>query len=492
VSRWASLRPSGRGQWAVAIALGVLVLAGIGLRILVMTAARPAFLGYVDSILYIGAAQRSIFDDPGRPAGYPMFLWLTHVLNGSLSFTILVQHALGIVTALLLFSTVRRVAPAAWGLIPAAVVLLAGPQILLEHAPVSEAVFVPLVAGACYCAVRSLDDRPAAWAAAAALLAAMAVCLRSVGLLVPLILVAWLLVATSGTLKTRLRVGALALGCAVLVIGGYVVAAQRATGYVNPGLSRIGSLALYARTMTFADCNRFTPPAGTAGLCDPRPPSLRPGPFYYSSDADSPPVRAFGPLVLLRPAQDKQIRAFAVRAIVHQPFDYVRDVGTDLTRLWSSQHNPLRSGLTYTAWREELVRTPEPNLTELVRRWYSTGTQAVRAGSLDAMRRYEEQTRLEGPRLFLLILLALAGVPFARGRRLAAGILLIGVSVATIVAPVAFGFFDARYPVPGYGPLAAAGAIGAATLTELVRARLQQRRAPTVPAPRARTRARAR
>jgi hypothetical protein len=475
VSRWASLRPSGRGQWAVAIALAVLVLAGIGLRILVMTATRPAFLGYIDSIQYIGAAQGYIFDDPGRPAGYPMFLWLAHVVNGNLSFAIVLQHALGIVTALLLFLTVRRVAPAAWGLVPAAVVLLAGPQLLLEHAPVAEAVFTPLIAAACYCAVRALDDRPAVWGSVAAVLAAMAVCVRSVGLLVPLIIVIWLVAAISGSLGNRVRYGGLALVCAWLVIAGYVIAARNAAGYVNPGLSRIGGLALYARAMTFADCDRFTPPDGTRKLCDPRAPSQRPGPFFYSNDPRAPPARAYGSLARIRPAQDKEIRAFAVAAILHQPFDYARDVGTDLTRLWSSEHNPLRSGLTYESWREALVRTPEQNLIDFVRRWYPTGVPVVREGSLDAVRRYEEQTRLEGPRLFLLVLLAFAGVPFARGRRLAAGVLVIGVSIATIVAPIALGFFDARYPVPGYGLVAAAGAIGAATLWERVAGRVRRR-----------------
>jgi hypothetical protein len=50
--------------------------------------------------LYVTAAPLGVFHDAQRPAGYPIFLRLVHLFSESLSFTILVQHALGVATGL--------------------------------------------------------------------------------------------------------------------------------------------------------------------------------------------------------------------------------------------------------------------------------------------------------------------------------------------------------------------------------------------------------
>ena len=58
----------------------------------------------------------------------------------------IVQHALGIISGLLLFDVVRRSGvPRAWGLIPAAVVMLGGAELLLEHTILSDPLFIFLV-----------------------------------------------------------------------------------------------------------------------------------------------------------------------------------------------------------------------------------------------------------------------------------------------------------------------------------------------------------
>ena len=46
---------------------------------------------------------------------------------------------------------------------------------------------------------------------------------------------------------------------------------------------------LYARAAPFADCSKFTAPAGTEILCEQRPPSERPGPFGYVWDLEVDP-----------------------------------------------------------------------------------------------------------------------------------------------------------------------------------------------------------
>jgi 4-amino-4-deoxy-L-arabinose transferase-like glycosyltransferase len=459
----------------VAIALALLLLVGLGLRLALMDAQRPGFLGFIDSLLYLRSARGELLADPGRPAGYPVFLRLLHGVDGQLSFALAVQHLLGLATGLLLFLTVRRVAPAGWGLIPAAVVRLGGPQRLLEHAPLSDSLFTFLVVASCWCAARALAERPALWGSLAALLAAAAACVRSVGLLLPLLIVAWLAAATGGRLRERLRVGGLALACAWLLLASYVVWAQQGGGYVGPGLTRQGGINLYAGVMAFADCKRFTPPAGTAGLCDRRPPDRRPGPVYYQTVLRSPAFRTFGSARPFSPDENRKLVAFARTAIVHQPLDYLRDVGSDLGRFWSSDtHARPLGGASYDRWSADL-RAAGP-IPQLIGDWYPTLQPSVDTGTLDTLRDWERRTRLEGPVLALLALLALAGLPLARGPRLALSALLAAVSVLLLVGPVASMFFDARFAVPGYGPLAAAGALGAASLTERARAWQASRR----------------
>jgi hypothetical protein len=69
--------PQLRGGAPEAALLAILV-AGAGLRIWLIHAWRPAFLGYPDAIGYIDAACLSghglLFWNQYRPAGYPLFL----------------------------------------------------------------------------------------------------------------------------------------------------------------------------------------------------------------------------------------------------------------------------------------------------------------------------------------------------------------------------------------------------------------------------------
>jgi hypothetical protein len=472
--RWRSAI-GGRG---VALGLAGLLAAGIALRVALLIAWRPGFLGNLDSTLYLSAANVNLFRDQGRPSGYPLFLHVLHGLVGQLSFTVVVQHALGVATALLLFLTLRRVVPAGWGLVPAGVVLLAGPQLFLEHALLSESLFTCAVVAATYCAVRVLDGRAFPWAHLAGALAATAACVRSLGIALPFLLVGWLLLCAPGGWRPRLAVAGTVALCAWLPLAAYVVLAKREAGYVGPSLTRNGGLLLYAGVARFADCAKFTPPPGTRGLCEARPPSQRPGHFWYFLGRGSPPQRTFRTTFFLRPEQDKRLSAFARAAIVHQPLDYLRDTVSDLARYWSSEVNYLGAydGQTYGAFTESLLGEAQYEAARIASEWYGTGDVATRAGALDALRAYERRTRLEGPAFMALALLACAGLPLARGRRLQVGLLLLGVTLLTVVAPIASSYYEARFAIPGYGPLAASGALGAACIWERLSARRQARR----------------
>src|SRR5215208_3410455 len=102
----------------------VLLLAiGIVLRAWFMLGYRPASLGHADSEGYDRSADVDLFGSSFRSAGCPVFLRLAHLASANLSFTIALQHALGVGTAALLYASVRRVGGPRWAaLLPAAVV----------------------------------------------------------------------------------------------------------------------------------------------------------------------------------------------------------------------------------------------------------------------------------------------------------------------------------------------------------------------------------
>jgi hypothetical protein len=122
--RWRALD---RDAKVALVGITLLVAGAIAVRAWFMVSYRPAFLGFGDSHEYVLAAATSVFRDVQHPAGYPLFLVLVHYFSDRLSFTIFVQHAIGVATGVLLYKSVRRTGAPAWlGLIPAAVVFFGG------------------------------------------------------------------------------------------------------------------------------------------------------------------------------------------------------------------------------------------------------------------------------------------------------------------------------------------------------------------------------
>ena len=460
--------PAERGERFALGALLAVLLAGSALRLWLMVSIRPALFGYADSYAYIAAAKGPLFSDPLRPVGYSAFLRVLHAVNANLSFTILAQHALGLASALLLYLAARRVGVSRWwSLLPAAVVALAGPQVMIEHAPLSEALFVFLQSAALYAAARAVGDRDWAWALAAGALAGAATTVRALGLLLVGALVICLLAAPRSGWRRRLGRAGAALAAALVVVGGYVVAQEQETGY--RGLAPAGGWNLYGRVAPFADCDRFTPPAGTRRLCETKPEDERPGPnAYIFGGAESPAIRAFGTPFEASQADSDRVAEFARAALTHQPLDWLDHVVTeDLPRYYSADRQARDGvGLGYDGLEETLVSGPlaGPN-AGFAATYYTTQGQFLRGGRLDAFRSYEDATRVSGIAFVLLSLLALIGA-FVAPPELRRGALLFGAAaVVATLGPLLTLYFDARYAIAAYGPLAAAAALGGAALT---------------------------
>lgn len=470
-ARW----PDERGSRAALLLLGCLILAGVGLRLWLMSAWRPGFLGYPDSGTYLLlASQNSVLDDTLRPGGYPLFLRGVHTLDSNLSTVIVIQHALGVATAALLYMAVRRVTRSPWpGLLPAAVVLLGGTEIFVEHAILTESLFIFLQATAVYAVARTIDSDHLAWPLLAGLAAAAATTVRVFGLfLVPLLVLAVVVARRRPFPRAALR-GGLALIAAIAVLLPYAFAHESRTGQF--GFTRAGAWHQYARVAPFAKCSAFTPPEHTRALCESTPPSERPGPLFYVFNGATPGPQNFGGPFSTTPETNTKLKAFARQVVLHQPLDYLNAVVTDMTRYVDDDlHNYPGQGLTF----DGLVR--DNLLTGTVRElqpYWDTPTGYFGAMSrMSALESYERNTRIQGALMIVLFILALAAPLSApRGARCGAAF-LTALTLCLLVFPIAFLYWDLRLAVPAFGVLGAAAGVGAWAAVSRIRPRARRLR----------------
>jgi hypothetical protein len=446
--------------------VGVL-LGGAALRGALMEGWQPAFMGWPDAKSYIDVAHGSLFGNVLRPAGYPLLVWLLDLWHPTLAWVVAVNHLFGLATAAVLFAVIWRAgAPPALGLVAAAVVALNGDTAFVEHSPLSEPLFTLLVAVALYGAVRTLRPVGLGWPLAVGALLAYATTVRVVGAVLLPVFGAWLLFASSGPLRRRARTAGLAAVAVVAVLGAYTVAEEASVGAI--GLSRHGAWHLYARVAGFADCSRFTPPPGTRVLCDDAPRAVR-GTVdeYLFQGAHSPAYRAFGDPFSSSPQHVAAIGSFARAAIVHQPLDYLREVGGDTLRYVAPDaFRRYGGGPSYADLvGAPILRNPLYGAQGLwsVRAYYGWGPGGFiwDPPVFRPLLRYESATRVEGPLFVVLALLSLSAPFVLRGRPRAAALLLTLTAWALLVAPVATLEFSARSALPGFGMLAGAASLGA-------------------------------
>lgn len=450
--------------------LAVLIAVGAALRLAFMFAYRPAFVGYFDTAVYIDAAKGALFWDPLRPAGYPIFLRIVHAVDASLPLTVFVQHALGIATALLLYAAVRRIGGPRWlALVPAAAVLIAGDQMFLEHALLSESLYTFLTATGVYAATRCLDDeRRLLWAALAGLSMGMAATARLAGLPLVGVVALWLLIAPETAWRRRAGTALIGAGAAAVVLGGYLVAAHGQTGYWS--FARDGAYQFYGRAATFANCKKFDPPDGTEVLCENTPPSKRPSGQYYVFEG--PATVHFG-----KPQDDAasranvaKVRDFGRAAALGQPFDWLEASARDFVRFVAPGANkgpgPAPAMSDYVNHYLTIPGQMGPNLKRAAAYYSTSGRTSVRGWLYQALRDYAGVARIEGAPLGVLLVLALVA-PFAcRGRRRRGAVLLAAMGLSMLVVPVATVNYDGRLGVPAYGFVAAAAALGAWSLAQ--------------------------
>ncbi|MFL5781658.1 MAG: hypothetical protein ACJ760_10130 [Thermoleophilaceae bacterium] len=460
-----------RRERSALVVLGLLIVAGIGMRVAYEIAYQPALVGYPDTHIYLVGARHDLFWPPMHVVGYSAFLRALHALVPSLAFVALVQHALGIATAVLLWAATRRISGSPWpGLVPAAIVLVGGDQALFEHAILSETLFGFLIAAAVYAGARCLDARRVGWVLAAGALIGLAGTVRLAGVALVPLLGLWLLLVPAPTWRRRVAVASAGLAAAAMILGGYLVAAHNATGVWS--FARNGAYNFYARVAPFADCSRFKAPKGTEGLCETTPLAMRFSPQWYIFDLNSPARRLYGEPQIDNPSRHDvtALSSFARAAALGQPGDWLEATATDFERYvapWKYQ----RLGPTPTArdYHRLLVHPLGiDRVTPDTAGWYddafsnAPGNQArVDDPTWAALGDWQLAMSIEGPIMLVLLLLIPVGLVAGRGRE-RLGVLLAGsLSFAMLAVPVATLNYDGRFGVPAHGPLAVAAAAAA-------------------------------
>jgi len=439
----------------------VLVALGILLRMILMLAYFPAIMLHQDSQRYARIGGSSMYGDFWMPAGYPMFLWLLRRLSNQLWLTIWIQHLLGLVTGTFLYLSIRRLGVArALACIPAAIPLLSGDRLYLEHTIMADHLMIFLMAGGIWAAICGLvPNLRLRWLVLASTLLAMAALTRSVGV----VLLPILVLSTALWVKEPFRARCAALAAALLpgmaVFALYVGGFYFAHGQYL-GLTDMSGWNLYSRVAPFADCGKFTPPEGTAILCDERPPSQRPGPFGYVWDPKNIAANHFE----WGPKTGRKLGEFAKRAIVHQPGEYARSVLTDLARFIDPAIAPPRPyggqprEILSFGWRDTAL---EDRVVQAMSRSYK-GTHVHLHGQY-ILAFYQNLSRPSGLILAMLLILTFTGLVRARAA-IRLGIALFALSAFGLyLIPVMTLSYAFRYGIPPETFIIASGVLGGAS-----------------------------
>lgn len=434
--------------------LGTLVL-GIAARVAVQVAFPPGFV-FSDGPTYLALVDdlRPFAD---RVVGYGVLLRGLDLVAREIWLVTAVQHALGLVTAVLVYALLRRWGVAGWlatlATVPA---LFDAMELVLEHSVLSDALFdLLLVAGVAALAWRRSPT--VGTALLGGVLLGLAVCVRVVGQPLVLAAVFFCLVAATGLRAKVLTSVAVCVAFAVPV-GAYAAWYHQTNGAW--ALSESGGRALYMRTTSFVDCTRFTMPDYERPLCPAEPLGSRLDPTDYGWHTPD------GTHGLQPPAgitTDEAMHDFAVRVIKAQPGDYAAIVGRDLVLNFTAPRVDRYEYDTAFKWRfASYVDYRTTGWTSPAYAAHGGDQPRSRQPTADWVVRYGDHVYAYGPLLLALLAVGLVGLVARRratpsNRPLVLFALLVGVGLMT--APVVTAEFVWRYQMPAVALLPAAAAL---------------------------------
>lgn len=458
-------------------------LAGVGvaLRLYAMLAAPTVIPHHLDAIRYTRPLGL-LFTDYFMPAGYTAFLGSVRGLTDELWITVLIQHGFGIASALFLYGAVKRLTGSRWpGLIPAAVVLLSGDMIYIEHSLLPESFLITLLSAGVYCAIRGIQGAGIRWLFLGGAAFALAGLVRSNALALLPLLILMVALAPGQALTLRLRAAACVAAPAAVIICGYLALATAHGPY--SGLVDFGGWNLYGRVAPFADCSKFDPPDDLKSLCETTPPVDRPGPYYYTLADDAPALKLFGGI---DPEANSELSSYAMSVIVHQPLDYALAVGKDLARYvnpdFLAERQSSGTGLSPLSFRTYDPVTEQEVATALEDRY--SGVDLNWTGAVGGLELEQGFTQLSGALIPIAGLLAIASLILSRGRERWGAILLFLMAIALYVGPVMALSWDHRYGIPPAAFLSAVAGIGVFALVRAIRLPQKDQTGPGPESPR--------
>jgi hypothetical protein len=436
-----------------------LVLLGVGaaLRVLVQLSFPPGFV-FSDGPVYLGIVDHvSPLQD--RVVGYGLLLHALAWVSREVWLITVVQHLLGLATAVLAYLLLRRWGAGRWPAALATVpVLFDGMQLVLEHSVLSDVVFNVLVLAG----VGSLawHRRPQLTTTVlGGLLLGAAVCVRVVGQPMVVAAVVFCLMAAA-TWRSRLVQAAVVTAAFCVPVLGYAAWFHHDHGAW--AMSESGGRALFMRTTAWVDCSTFSMPDYEKPLCPEEPLGSRLDPTVYGWHS---PDSTHGLTLPAGVTVDDAERDFAERAIRAQPWDYTRTVLRDVAlNFWVPRDDRFEYD-TADKWsferyvdRKQLTANTAPAY-----RAHGGELPTVRQPWGSALGAYGAVVYLWGPALLLLLVMALASL-FVRDRgpdaRRSVITLLLLVGGGLMVAPDVLAEFVWRYQLPAVLLVPMAAALG--------------------------------
>ncbi|MDR7300470.1 glycosyltransferase family 2 protein [Haloactinomyces albus] len=449
----------------------VLVLGGIGLRVVVELAYQPALL-YIDSYRYLQNLG-AFFPGGLNPIGYELLLLGPLLLIGDLGFVVLVQHLLGLALAIAIYVLLLRLGCRRWiAALAAAPVLLDAYQLQIEHLIMSDLLFqILLLVAVILLTWRGTPGPRLAAVAGVVLATSVIVRLVGVALVVPaavFVLLAAGLRPRDGWKRRLLSAGALAAGF-VAVLFGYAMYHMIWTGV--PALSTSTGSVLYGRTAVVAECEKLDLTPEERRVCpdEPIPQRKLNGIDYYVHyfhNEDN--VEALPEGFDYSAVQ----HSFAVQVILNQPFDVLGGVLQDFLKGFAPTRTQSPGDVPLSRWQFQTSYPMYGQQPEYVAKWlerYDDGTYSVNEDLAGFLRTYQlGGGYAPGTVLGAALLIAGAAVlGLGRARRsgLRAVCLLPAGMAVTVLMTAAALEFSWRYQLPGLVLLPVAGALGITAIT---------------------------
>jgi hypothetical protein len=473
--------------------LGLLLAAGLGLRVVTQLGYGPALL-FIDSKKYLfGTEFVTTAWGSYDPIGYTLLVLRPILMFADLGFVALLQHLLGLAMAVALYVLMLRRGVTRWlAALAVAPVLLDAYQLNAEQTIMPDVLFEALLVAGMVLLV--WQPRPAlALVALGGLALGASGTVRQVGeaLIVPALI--YVLAATRGW-RTRLLNGAMLTFCFALPVVGYMGYSAMVLHY-GFELSNMGDAYLYGRTAHAADCATLKIPANEQPLCPSPSLAATLGVDGLVNSQASPrvaymPVNVrLGQLIDTIPLQ----RQFAYAVLRQQPMRVIGDIARDSVKIFALTRDTEEGDTPVSRWQFQTsypyyppgITRDGPNSARKVFAAAGGGGAArVYRPAAVVLRDYQLHGGFTPGPVFLLTLLAgIAGIfALRRGRDpglVLACLLVTGSAVAVLLGADLYEF-SWRYQLPALVTLPIAGALGVTAIARYVR----DRRAAPPAAPR--------